>query len=59
MGALRYQNKRRWILLNMFLCLPEPPVELFSGDLEWKGESLTGELWDALREAGQLQNALE
>lgn len=42
MGDLHYQNKRSWILLNVFLCLPEPPVELLSSELEWKEDSQTG-----------------
>lgn len=36
MGALYYRNKRNWILLNVFLSLPEPTVELLSGEVEWK-----------------------
>lgn len=59
MGDLYYQNKRNWILLNVFLCLPEPPVEPLSSKVEWKEKSQTGELWDALREACHPENALD
>ena len=59
MGALYYQNKRNWILLNVFPCFLEPSVELLSEEVELKEGCQAGELCATLREPFYLENALD